>query len=253
MDQSLLPDQSPSAGLAQQLLRGLQTRNADEEYLGLTSKQHKTNLRALIDRADIGEPAASALPSDEDMKKLSAFARLGIWAPPIGSVTEIAPQANQRQLAAALQKYLQKSIGELLLSRVTPMGVINELFQAFNIGTDASLDPRSSLSLGIKYMTVIRDRMHQQSRAHPMPQHMADYAQELRMAEQVNASRSEDALAQAKRELNVSQKGPDTADQTSLAGTASGMPSKLAPGKVASSLTSVRFARARIARAKRAM
>ena len=197
-DTDLFPSESAKPDLASVLQSWSQTAAGKEDLgTGSGSKLDKLNVRALIDRANLGNLCPKAVPSDELLKKGRAAAKAGLTSlsPPT------VPDASQHAIASWLIEFVHRSVADLLLWRASPFGVLSELYQVAAIGVDPDLQDKGGLMLGIRYLQEIREDMLANSRSNPLPLDVDAFAAELPALERVWFERHEAPLARAARAI----------------------------------------------------
>ena len=178
--------------------------DSDANILGLEEKHKKIDFRTLIDQARLGEPSPEALPQDSEMKKLAAAARLGLSSPPSVFAGLEGNGLDPAKISKWLMDFATRAIGDLLLWRASPMGILSELYQIGAIGADPAFSPSEGLLYGMKYSYIIHDKMYTHTRSHPLSKDPQVFSQELSTLEKAWATRGEDSLTAAKRSVAAS-------------------------------------------------
>ena len=172
----------------------------DHFLLGL-EKSTKLNLRELIDRAGIGEPSPEAVPSDEVIKKLAAAARLGLSTPPDLLQGLKSPGVGTKAFAQWLRAFVLRAVGELLLWRATPMGVLSELFQVAALAGEDTFAGEEGFKVGVLYSASLREKTYSRTRASPLANTPGEFPRDLSELETQWRVRSEDVVTAARRAL----------------------------------------------------
>ena len=184
--------------------RGPQTAApSDEALLGLEKGSGKLDLRGLTDKAQVGEPAPEMVPSDDQLRKMAAAARLGLSSPPEASPGGL--NASARGIAKWLVSFTQRSTGDLLLWRATPCGVLNELFQVASLGTDDSFFGDEGMKVGMQHSSMLRERAYRSTRAEPLSKDVASFPDDLLKLEDMWRGRNEGTVLAARRALAKGQ------------------------------------------------
>ena len=117
-------------------LIGTAAGQGDGDRDSTSRKKDKVDLRALIDRAGVGEPSPDALLDDEEFKKLAAAAKMGLFGSQSSMPVLDGGAADSKSICKWLMAYTRRAIGEILLWRATPMGALSELYQVASLGAD---------------------------------------------------------------------------------------------------------------------
>ena len=174
--------------------------SADEVALGL-ERNSKLNIRGLIDRAGVGEPCPEAIPSDEALKKLAAAARLGLNSPPDAFPGLRSPGSGTNDFSKWLVAFVHRAVGELLLWRATPLGILSELHQVASLGCDGAFVGDEGFRTGVLYSALMREKAFKKTRAAPMSKCPSAFPSDLAEMESMWHSRNEGVVIAARRAL----------------------------------------------------
>lgn len=180
-------------------------------------KKDKVDIRTLIDVAGVGEPSPDAILDDDELKKLAAAAKKGLFGSSIAMPSVDKGTADPKLICKWLMAYVRRAIAELLLWRTTPMGALSELYQIAALGADPAFKGDEGFRLGAHYSTLFREKLFKQSRTQPLSSEPGVFSMELAQPERVWLTRSEEITAAASRAVAVSA-NPGAAKSNSAAG-----------------------------------
>ena len=163
-----------------------------------TAQGKKVNIRSLTDQASPGNPSPRAVPDDEELKMLAALAREGLASPPL----QLDPKVPADKRAATwLLQWVHRAVGDLLLWRATPLGLLSELHQVASIAADPAMGSDAFMA-AMNYSNAIRKLIHDHTRSSPLASDES-FAQQLLDLEKVWHARSEDTLAGVTRSMST--------------------------------------------------